>query len=343
MSSLNVPVLFIIGSGDESDRIAHAGGTKILVTGASDLHRLLLDSDPYELLHVSRNFFRQTRETRLQHYRVLVNLITEPEQSRRTLDNLRKLLRGVPGKIVNPPDAVLRSTRDNVARILSGIPGLIVPKAVRLGGNRPALAVQKLGPAGVPLPIILRHAGTHGGAILGLFHSAEETLAALEPGRDHLATQFVDFSSTDGLYRKYRVFLIGRHLVLRHMLVSDSWNVHASTRSQYMAPRPGLVLEERSLMERETPFPPKVQAVLEAVQSRMPLDFFGMDFGLTKDGDVVLFEANATMSFFPFSSDPQFSYLLSCFEPAREAFRDLLGLQSTAQPVPSIHLQIQPS
>ena len=343
MSSINVPILFIIGSGDESDRIAHAGGTKIFVSGASDLHRLLLDSDPYELLHVSRNFFRQTRETRLQHYRVLVNLITEPEQSRRTLDNLRKLLRGVPGKIINRPDAVLRSTRDSVARMLSGIPGLIVPKAVRLSGNKPAVAAQKLGPAGVPLPIILRHAGTHGGTIVGLFQSAEETVAALEPGHDHLATQFVDFSSDDGLYRKYRVFLIGQQLILRHMLVSDSWNVHANTRSQYMAPRPELVFEERALMERETPFAPKVQAILQAVQERMPLDFFGMDFGLTKNGEVVLFEANATMSFFPFSSDPQFDYLFKSFEPARDAFRELLGLQSTAQPMPSIRLQIQPS
>ncbi len=343
MSSLDVPILFIIGSGDESDRIAHAGGTKILVTGASDLHRLLLDSDPYELLHISRNFFRQTRETRLQHYRMLVNLITEPEQSSRTLENLRKLLRGVPGKIINRPEAVLRSTRDSVARILNQIPGLIVPKAARLSGNRPTVAAQKLGDAGVPLPVILRQAGTHGGAIFGRFSSVEETVAALKPGCDHLATQFVDFSSADGLYRKYRVFLIGKHRILRHMLVSESWNVHADTRSEYMALRPQLISEERSLMESDDPFPQRVEEVLQAVQERLPLDFFGMDFGLTKEGDVVLFEANATMSFFPFSSDPQFAYLLGCFEPARNAFRELLGLGSVGQSTRGTRLQIQSS
>jgi len=65
---LDPPILFIIGSGDQSDRIAQTGATTISVAGSSDLHRLLLDSDPYELLHVSRNVFRQTRETRLFLY-----------------------------------------------------------------------------------------------------------------------------------------------------------------------------------------------------------------------------------------------------------------------------------
>ena len=84
----DAPLLFIIGSGDESDRIAHAGGTRITVKGASDLHKLLQEREPYELLHISRNFFRQTRETRLLHYNVLVNLITEAEKGTKTLDNL---------------------------------------------------------------------------------------------------------------------------------------------------------------------------------------------------------------------------------------------------------------
>ena len=58
----------------------------------------------------------------------------------------------------------------------------------------------------------------------------------------------------------------------------------------------------------------------------MPLDFFGMDFGIRADNQVVLFEANATMSFFPFLTDPQFEYLLSAFRPAQLALRELFGL-----------------
>lgn len=340
MSSLDVPILFIIGSGDDSDRVSHASGTRILVTGASDMNKLLQEREPYELLHVSRNFFRQTRETRLLHYKVLVNLITEPEKSSRTLDNLRKLLRGVPGRVINPPDAILRSTRDRVARLLSGIPGLIVPKAVRIHGNKPAIAARALQNAGIAPPIILRQAGTHGGKIIGRFDSIDEAIARLEPNREHVATEFVDFAATDGLYRKYRMFFIGVRTILRHMLISESWNVHASARSDFMAHRPELVAEERAVMESDAPFAPAVASVLESVRDRMPLDFFGMDFGLTKDGHVVLFEANATMSFFPFSPDPQFSYLHRCFQPAQSAFRELLGLPAQSQTGPAMRVQI---
>jgi hypothetical protein len=71
----------------------------------------------------------------------------------------------------------------------------------------------------------------------------------------------------------------------------------------------------------------------------MPLDFFGMDFGVTKDGYLVLFEANATMSFFPLSPDPRFAYLKHCLEPAATALRELLGLPAEVSPAAQVRLQ----
>lgn len=341
MSSLDMPILFIIGSGDEGDRIAHSGGTKIALTGASDLHKLLLPSDSYELLHMSRNFFRQTRDTRLQHYRVLANLITEPEQSSRTLANLRKLLRGVPGKVINPPDAVLNSTRDRVARLLTGIPGLIVPKTLRIQGSKPRIAERMVKTAAMSPPLILRQAGTHGGKIIGCYKTIEEMVAMLESNREYVATEFVDFVSVDGLYRKYRWVFIGRHRVLRHMLISQDWNVHGSTRYDFMASRPQLIAQEQAMMESPRPFTDSVERAFDEVRRRMPLDFFGMDFGMTPKGEVVLFEANATMSFFPFASDPQFDYSRRCIAPARCAFRDLLGLAPISNADMPIHISLR--
>ena len=65
---------------------------------------------------------------------------------------------------------------------------------------------------------------------------------------------------------------------------------------------------------------------LRVVRERMALDFFGMDFGIASDGRVVLFEANATMNFFPFLTEPQFAYVQRCLVPAQHAFREMLGL-----------------
>ena len=69
---------------------------------------------------------------------------------------------------------------------------------------------------------------------------------------------------------------------------------------------PELMAEERAMFERsDQPFPKAVMDTLQAVRARTPLDYFGMDFGLMPDGRVVLFEANATMNFFPFLPDPR--------------------------------------
>jgi hypothetical protein len=332
-------LLFIIGGGDDNERVVQAG-SRILVSGTSDLGKLLLERVPNHRLHVTRNYFRKGRQADLTQYSVLVNLITEAEKNAKILETLRKILRGVPGRVINRPEAVLRTTRDQVARTLSGIPGLIVPKAVRLDGRKRAIAAKALEKAGIVAPVILRQAGTHTGKIVGLFDSVDGAVAALEPG-EHVATQFVDFASADGLYRKYRVFFIGKQIVLRHMIVSDSWNVHVKDRTRFMSQHPELVAEERALFDRANPFAPGVREVLDAVRTRMPLDFFGMDFAITQGGDVVLFEANATMNFFPLwpTQDPQFIYLASCLDPAAAAFRELLGLSPEVHHMARVQLE----
>jgi hypothetical protein len=208
---------------------------------------------------------------------------------------------------------------------------------VRFSAAKPAIAERMIRSAGIEPPIILREAGTHGGKIVGCFDSVEATVAALQGGRDHVATQFVDFSSADNLYRKYRVYFIGKGKVLRHMLISDHWNVHAKDRLRFMAERPELVAEERALFESDDyplPFSPKVRAALHRVAERMGMDFFGMDFGVTRDEQVVLFEANATMRFFPYSPEPMFEYSLRSFAPAQAAFRDMLGLEPQPATLP---------
>ncbi|MGH6706701.1 MAG: ATP-grasp domain-containing protein [Sphingomicrobium sp.] len=333
-------LLFVVGT-DQPERLK-IEATRFSLGGTTDLYKLLGKGQPYNRLHMTPNYFRQARRPELSAYSCILNLITEPEENSRVLENLRKLLRGLPGKVVNHPDAVRRSTRDQVAKQLAGTPGLLVPRAVRLRGSKPAYAVQLIERAGLTFPLILRRIGTHTGKIVGLFDSAGETAAALEDDGDHIATEFVDFASPDGLYRKYRVFFIGRHIIFRHMLVSESWNVHAKDRKRVMAERPDLLEEEERLFGRtDGAFPDGVHETLHAVRKRMALDFFGMDFGLMKDGRVLLFEANATMNFLPFLPDPQFEYVKRCEAPARQALRELLGLAPA--PVPAFDADRAPA
>ena len=315
------PILYIFGSGDEADQVSRSG-TRVQIRGSSDLGRLLPNRDVIRRLIVSP----ATGHVDFSPYPVIVNLITEAENNAKVLANLRSLLSGVPSRVVNCPEAVLRTTRDQVAELLTGIPGLVAPRTVRLAGGDPAIA-ETIQSAGIEAPFIVRKAGTHTGRTLALHQSAEETASTLEEGQDYIATQFHNFASSDGIYRKYRVFFIGKETVFRHLYASDHWNVHSPDRARFMAPRPDIVAEERALIGKEQPFGPEVQAIFREIRARMPLDFFGLDFGFTSDGNVLLFEANASMSFFPLwkSDDPQFQYLTACVAPAQSAFTKLVG------------------
>jgi hypothetical protein len=317
-------LLFIIGS-DRDDRMVVVGG-QLNISASTDLHLLLDNRIPVDRTLMTRNFFRQQRVLD-PGYECIFNLITEAEENSRVLENLRKFVRGYRGRIVNRPEAVLQSTRDLVARKLAGMPGLVAPRVLRLRAGKASAAAQLVERAGLQFPVIVRRVGTHTGEIVGRFDDLDALRAGEIGGGEHLATEFTDFRSADGLYRKYRVFFVGRRRVFRHMLVSEDWNVHAKDRQRVMAEQPELIAEEQQMFATaEGAFPDEVQQVLTAVRERMALDFFGMDFGVARDGRVVLFEANATMNFFPLSPDPRFAYLARCVEPARNAFYDLLGL-----------------
>ena len=318
-------LLFIVGT-DRPERLK-VEANRYALGGTTDLFKLLGKQEPFHRLQVTPNYFRHAVRADLTGYTCILNLITEPEDNGRVLGNLRKLLRGHPAKIVNRPEGILRSTRDQVSRTLAGIDDLQVPRAVRFAAMNPDAAPKAIEKAGLDYPVIVREAGTHTGRIVGCFDDSDSLRAALQKGGDHIATEFVDFRSADGIFRKYRVFFIGDRIIVRHMLASDHWNIHAKDRQRFMLGRPELIEEEKGLFEDpENSFQPEVATVLKAVRQRMGLDFFGMDFGFGRDGRVVLFEANATMNFFPFLSDPRLAHVLRCGPPAEAAFRNLLGL-----------------
>ncbi len=230
--------MFVIGSDEPAGTTADG---RPRYAGCTDLHRLFDKREPVHVLQIDRHTLRQRRRPELHPYRTILNLITDPDQNPKTLENLKKLLRDYSGPVINRPEAVMRSTRDQVAKLLAGTPGLLVPKTIRLFRAKPDIAANAIERAGMQFPLIVRKAGTHTGRIVGLFDTMEELRAALtEPG-EHIVTEFVDFRSEDGIYRKYRAFFIGGELIFRHMLASDEWSVHAKDRMRFMIDRPELL------------------------------------------------------------------------------------------------------
>lgn len=308
---------YLVGS-DVHARIV-PDGADIDTKGNTDLF-LLRTRDPidYGRIQITPGYFRQRFRYDLTRFDVLLNLVTDADQNPKVLANLVKLLRPWRGRLINRPEAVLRSTREQVAAACAGLPHVVVPRAVRIGPGGRA-------PADFPFPAILRLAGTHSGRVIGVVGGADEAAARLVKGAQHILTEYRDFRGGDGLYRKYRFFFIGGEIVLRHLLVSDRWNVHAADRARFMRPRPELIAEERDAIGYGMQaFPHSVRAGLAAIRAAVGLDLFGVDCALSAAGEVILFEANATMNFFPLAADPAFAYLGTALARAQAAFDALL-------------------
>ncbi len=317
-------VLLLVGHDDLAT--IKVGGGKARMNGTTDLTNFLLPGE-YHRLHVRPGMLRKAPTPILEGYAVIANCITEAERSPRCLDEARRLLKRAPARVVNRPEAVLRTTRDQIARRMAGIDDLVVPRVHRFRARDGAGLVRAMRQAAMRLPVIMRRPGTHGGEVVGRFDSIDDMAAAVDAPGEFLITEFHDFRRGDGLYRKARAYYIGGRRVFRHYFASDDWNVHFSARDRFMADRPETIAEEATYFERpEGVLPARASAALDAINERMGLDFFGIDFAILEDGRVLLFEANATMNFFANFRDPRFPAVAKAVKPAGEAFRALLGL-----------------
>ena len=111
---------------------------------------------------------------------------------------------------------------------------------------------------------------------------------------DFYATEFFDYRSPDGFYRKYRMFFVDRRPYPYHLAISDRWLVHYD-RSRTAEHPERLAEERRFLDDPEHALGKEAYETIRAVGQRLDLEFAGIDFSLTPEGAVLLFEANATM------------------------------------------------
>ena len=207
--------------------------------------------------------------------------------------------------VINAAEGAARCTRVETAELLRGIPDLLVPKIMRFrneAGLGPSLrkAICEL----FPLPVILRTAGHQEQRNMVLVSTPAEIEPVLgqflDAGeRDFYAIAYRDVQHENGLYRRIRAAYVAGVPTLMRVDYSEQWIVkgrkHAPTQDHYRRD-PGLVVRADTLVREPEGLGEKAWAVLREVGRRMPLDIFGMDFDVDREGQVVFFEANATMN-----------------------------------------------
>lgn len=302
-------------------------GGDVHYEGNNDAWRLVDQMDcRWVRYHLAPGYFDQPRRYDLEEPDIVFNLISDVDQNPKTLNIAEQMTAPFRGKLINDPQQMRHTGRDEVARLLGDVPDLVVPRVLRLSNPTYADLCSTAENDGFSFPAIVRHPGTHSGSVLGVFDRVDDLQPVLAAGdQDLILTEFRDFRSPDGFYRKMRLFFVGEQVIFRHLLFSQNWNVHARDRIGVMADRPDLLREEQAAVNTggaEVLEP--VRHGLEAIQERMNLDYFGIDCALTSDGKLLIFEINATMNFFPFLDDPRFTYLHTSFNHAKYAMNLLL-------------------
>jgi hypothetical protein len=224
----------------------------------------------------------------------LLNHIAEPDSCSETLKMVERIVAKADRPCFNHPVPIGRTTRDEVSRVLAGIEGLKVPKTIRVRERAPAEVLRAIELAGLAFPVLVRVAGFHLGMTLIRVETADDIEVISRLDRDDRSslyvTEFCDFGSADGLYRKYRVAVVGTGIFLRHLYIGPTWLIH---RARTIA---GTEEEERAFLDSfDSRWVPRLKPMFQEIGRRLQLDFFGVDCNIDASGQVLLFEANSCM------------------------------------------------
>jgi tetratricopeptide (TPR) repeat protein len=310
---LGIPVLLLVSS--------RGGNTPI---------EKLLDESVFQTYVVVADFLQP--ETKLPPHRLVVNGIGDADVSADALCAAQRVFGccGVP--ILNKPDDVLATGRAANAERLAHVPGLITAKTAAFAYDelRGDAGEAVLTRAGFGFPLLLRAPGYHMGQHFVRVDEAsmlKEKVAELpgegRAGAELLAIEYLDARGADGCARKYRVMMVDGRLYPLHLAISEQWKIHYF--SADMAERADHRAEEARFLENMEAFlGAKAMQALHGLQKALGLDYAGVDFGLNAEGEVLVFEANATMVVEQPNDDAKWAYRRAAVSRIHEAVRTML-------------------
>ncbi len=254
--------------------------------------------------------------------------VGESEQNLPLLQQLDAWLKSWPRPVINRPSAIARLGRDSVCNLLADVQGAMIPAVTRVGRAILEGLVANGGEAandGV-FPFIIRPLDSHAGHGLTKAERREDVRRYLseQPSQAFYLTPFIDYRSTDGLYRKYRIVLIEGRAYAAHLAISGDWMIHYLNAGMDLSEAKRA--EEGDFMRHfDDAFGRRHDAALRAIHERVGLDYFAIDCGETPQGELVIFEVDSSMVVHALDSVDLFPYKQAQMRRVFSAFRTMLG------------------
>jgi len=279
--------------------------------------------DEYRFLSLFANLPDEALSGRVLRERLpaadlVLNNIANPEEMNAPgqTDLVRARLESIGLPVINHPDQVFQTTRQKNAALLAGTPNLKVPR-IKLYRSDVASAEEIVADIGqhFDYPVILRKPKAQQSSDSLLHEDRKSAVLVADQAalRGHLerfkwdefyAVEFVDLKRDDGFYPVLRAVFVGDEIVVTKPAIFSEWMV-SGWRSKpigiaFYRENPQTIEEcSRIVRDPEAELGAAAMATLQAIRERMPLDMFGVDFDVDRDGRVVFFEAGASMNFQP--------------------------------------------
>ena len=207
--------------------------------------------------------------------------IGDSDKNKPLLLGLDNWLTNWPRSVLNQPMKIRNCAREMVYQLLHDIPGLLVPVTRRLNSEQVHHAA---------FPFTIRPVDTQGGTGLMKIDNLQALAAFLDiyPGPEYHVSDYIDYKSDDGRFRKFRIVLIDGHPYLCHLAISESWMVHYQSAGMDIDAEKRAE-EERAMANFDSDFATRHRSALAAISSRLGLDYVVLDCSESHDGRLLLF------------------------------------------------------
>lgn len=266
---------------------------------------------------------------------VIINMIADADNGNEVLPLALELADRLNRPTVNHPRRIMTTDRESVAKRLAGIPFCKIPKTMRLSAAELTGEALNATLSNFELPILIRCAGTHGGDDFEKVDAPDaiEPFVNAHPDATFYLSEFVDYRAADGNYRKYRMICINGEVLPYHLAIHDHWMVHHFRTD--MANQAWMREEEEAFLKNpHGVFNADHFEAFRKMAAAMELDYCGIDCSLDHNGNIVVFEANATMLVHDEKTGP-FVYKNPYIAKIKDAFDAMLARMAAKHNVAS--------
>lgn len=267
----------------------------------------------------------------LPEHDIAIVVASDSDECRETLALIENAAPHWPRPLLNRPNRITNLDRDKLHRLLAGIQGLEIPETVHATrAQLSALAQGRISCEGITgelrFPMIARPRGTHAGVGLAKLDDAAALADYLRERQeqDFFVARFVDYSSPDGLFRKYRLAVVEGRPFACHMAIAERWDIWYL--NAYMAFSVEKRAEEAAFMlDFDVAFGARHGAALAEMSKRIGLDYFTIDCAENQQGELLIFEADNTAVVHNMDSPDVFPYKQPQMKKIFAAFVEMLS------------------